>query len=369
MTMSDRKRILALLQGGTPDRVPWLGDLTWWAWGMELRGEVPSGWQSTEAYYHFHRDLNVGFYLQGYEPSRTAYDETIRFSDEKRGNVRRHTIHTPVGDLSEEWTYLAESYAEAPTTRLLKSLNDLPVLRYVFEHTRYEPDYEEARRRYGMIGDLGLVLCYLPKSPLMQMVALLAGIQQVVDLAVDAKRELEATLEVMEWKADEAAAVALASPAECLMIPENLSAEVIGPRFFDRHMRGYEQKWTERIRRAGKHSFIHMDGTLRGLIDRVSQAGFTVIEAVTPTPVGDLSFSQMRDLAGPDTILWGGVPGVYFTALIDDGEFERLVRDVLSAMTTAPRYVLGVADQVPPNALRRRVAQVAELVERYGGYR
>jgi hypothetical protein len=37
-------------------------------------------------------------------------------------------------------------------------------------------------------------------------------------------------------------------------------------------------------------------------------------------------------------------------------------------MRSEPRYVLGVADQVPPGGLRRRVGRVAELVEKYGRY-
>ncbi|NLG52324.1 MAG: hypothetical protein GX552_19635, partial [Chloroflexi bacterium] len=126
--------------------------------------------------------------------------------------------------------------------------------------------------------------------------------------------------------------------------------------------------WTEAIREAGKVSFIHMDGTLRGLLSRVGAAGFDVIEAVTPQPVGDMSMSELRALAGPGPILWGGLPGIYFTALVSDAEFERLVREVLEVMVADKRMVLGVADQVPPDGLRSRVAQVVELVERYGRY-
>ena len=53
---------------------------------------------------------------------------------------------------------------------------------------------------------------------------------------------------------------------------------------------------------------------------------------------------------------------------MDGDEFERMVRELLSVMTRGPRYVLGVGDQVPPTALRHRLIQVAELVERYGSY-
>jgi hypothetical protein len=61
--MDDRERILSLFSGRVPDRVPWFGDLTYWAGAMERRGEVPAGYQRSADYYRFHRDLGVGFYL------------------------------------------------------------------------------------------------------------------------------------------------------------------------------------------------------------------------------------------------------------------------------------------------------------------
>ena len=68
------------------------------------------------------------------------------------------------------------------------------------------------------------------------------------------------------------------------------------------------------------------------------------------------------------TILWGGVPGVYFTDLVSDEEFDRHVKEVLTVMRKEPRYVLGVADQVPPDGLTHRVKRVRELVDEFGEY-
>jgi hypothetical protein len=366
--MNDRERVLAILQGRTPDRVPWLGDLTYWAHAMEVRGQVPPNFRQDAAYYDFHRELGVGFYLQGYEPFRPVYDDTIHIEKQVEGRRHTRTVHTPLGSINEVEIYLPDSYTHALIKRFVASPADLRVLRYWFEHTHFRPDYAEATRRRPLVQDLGLVLCYLPKSPFMQLVVLLAGIQSVVNLWMEARAELEETLAAMEEKSDEAATIALASPAECLMIPENLSSEVVGKRFFERYVRGYEEKWNRRIREAGKYSFIHMDGTLRGLIREVSSAGFRVVESVTPAPVGDLAMGDLAAWTEPEPILWGGLPGLYFTDLVDDEEFDRLVREVLSVMTAEPRYVLGVADQVPPDGLRRRVARVRELVERHGAY-
>jgi hypothetical protein len=112
-----------------------------------------------------------------------------------------------------------------------------------------------------------------------------------------------------------------------------------------------------------------MDGTLKGLLKEEAQVGLTFLEALTPAPVGDLAVEDWADWVGQtDTLLWGGLPGVYFTDKVSDQEFDRHVRQVLGVMTSEPRYVLGVADQVPPDGLESRVRRVRELVDQHGRY-
>ena len=366
--MNDRQRILTLLSGGLPDRVPWFGDLAYWAAAMEWRGEVPKNWQFTEDYYRFHRDLGVGFYLQGYWAFEAVTDADVVVEERNEGNSRVRTIHTPLGDLWEEWRFVPESCSSAPIRHMINSPSDLPILRYWCEHTHYRPDPDEALRRRPWVDDLGVVLCYLPRSPFMELTAMLAGIVNIVNIWLEAPEEFDETLRVMGQVSDRAAEAALSVPADCFMIPENLSSEVVGRQFYDRYVLAWERKWISRIREAGKYSFIHMDGTLRGLLTKVGAAGFDVIEAATPKPVGDMAIQELRSVAGSGPVLWGGLPGIYFTPLVSDAEFDRHAREVLEVMVADKRMVLGVADQVPPDGMRSRVARVAELVEQYGHY-
>ena len=189
----------------------------------------------------------------------------------------------------------------------------------------------------------------------MQMVALDAGIGAVAEIAADAPDELAETLAVVRVAHDAASRIALSSPAEVLMIPENLSSEVVGPRFYERYMREYHETWCGEIAAAGKYSCIHLDGTLKGLLRQVASAGFTFIEAMTPAPVGDLEVERWAEWAArrqARTVFWGGLPGVYFTEQVSDAEFDRHTKAVLEVMRSEPRYVLGVADQVPPGRPR-----------------
>jgi hypothetical protein len=367
--MTDRERVLTLLSGGRPDRVPWFGDLDYWATALVSRGLKPAGFKASDAYIEWHRDLRVGFYLQGYFPFRTIV-EGCRIAEWREGAARRRRIETPRGTLGETWTWLPGSFAEAPTEHLVKTAADLPAYRWLFEHTRYEPDYAFAERRTGQVGGAGIVLCYLPKSPFMQMVALDAGIAAVAEIAADAPEELAGTLAAVRAAHDVAARIAVASPAEVLMIPENLSSEVVGPRFYERYMRDYQESWCREIAAAGKHSCVHLDGTLKGLLRQVASAGFTFIEAMTPAPVGDLEVERWAAWCpdSPRTVFWGGLPGVYFTDQVPEAEFERHTQAVLKVMRSEPRYVLGVADQVPPDGLERRIRRVAELADEHGRY-
>jgi hypothetical protein len=329
---------------------------------------VPEDFKERDTYIEWHRELGIGFYLQGYFPFTTII-ENCEVREWQEGNRKYREIETPKGTLRECWLYLTESFCEAPVEHLLKSVEDLPAMRYVYENTRYEPDYVFAQRRLNQVGEMGVVLCYLPKSPFMHLVALEAGIENLTLIVLNAPDEFVETIEVMTRAHNKAAQIAVDSPAEVLMIPENLTSEAVGRRFFEQFMRQYQEEWIQKIAEAGKYSFIHMDGTLRGLLREECSTNVSVLEALTPKPVGDLGIEEWADFAEDSkTILWGGVPGVYFTELVNDEEFDRHVKDVLAVMRKEPRYVLGVADQVPPDGLTRRVKRVRELVDEFGVY-
>ena len=365
--MNERERVLLLLSGGTPDQVPWFGDLSYWYYPALANGQIDKRYES-DGIYDLHRDLGVGFYLQGYFPFHERPDDTIKISHERDGNTTVTRWETPVGAVSQVDIFLPESYTSAIKKHIVGSLKELEIYAYIIEHTRYEPHYDEAIRRQSLIGDNGVALCYLPRSPYMNLVAEKAGIENVVDMMLEDDERFAELLGRITVKATEAAEIALCSPAECLMLPENISSEVVGKKPFERFMRDWHVNWNARISAAGKTSFVHLDGTMRGLITELSAAGVRVLEALTPGPVGDMEIEELSQYVRDDTILWGGIPGLYFTDLVSDAQFDEHVKRVLDTMTSASRYVLGVADQVPPGSRPARIARVRELVDQYGRY-
>ena len=367
--MSPRERVLKILNHETPDVVPWFGDLDYYASSLIKKKEQPENFKISDEYVDWHRRLNVGFYLQGYFPFTTNYNncEEKNYSD---GNLCYREIITPIGSLRQCFEYMPLSYTEALTEHLVKNVDDLKILSYFYKDSYYQPDYEQALIRKEQIREDGIVLVYAPKTPFMQLMVYDIGLMNLTELLLDYPEHVEETLVIMKESFDRAVEIVLETPCDAIMIPENLSSEMVGKSFFEKYMRDVQEEWIGKIKAASKYSFIHMDGSLKGLLKEECSTGITVLEALTPFPVGDVAITEFSGYAsGNNTILWGGLPGSYFTPLVSDEEFENHIRKVLQVMTSEPRYVLGVADQVPPDAMEYRISKVAELVERYGRFK
>lgn len=387
--MTKRERILAMLRGEKPDKLPWCADLAYWIDYLNDEKLMPAKYLEHEAHaanekvsmglaapfnsvglLQMHRDLDVGFYLQGYFPYDVIYDETVQvdtvYENVKDGQLRTIKVTTPVGSMEEVWEYRFITHSWGPRYHMCKGVEDIPKLKYLYEHTTYEPNYTIAEERMGLVGDMGVVLVYMPKAPIMELISLRAGLGNVVDMLDEDEEAFEDLLQVMEKKHDEACELALKAPGECVMIPDNLSSGSIGRNLYRKYDMPYAKKWTARIREAGKYSFVHLDGTLNPLLTDTCEAGYDVIEGLTPKPMGDIEYDEMRPLATRDAILWGGIPSHLFDPDYPDEEFDRYVIDLIHKMVEDGRSVLAVGDQVVPRTKAERIRRVNDLVEKYG---
>lgn len=77
--MNSRERVLSLLSGSCPDRVPWFGDLDYW-YSAAVKGNALDAKYLADGYFQLNRDLGVGFYLQGFSPFR-VHHKGVSFSE------------------------------------------------------------------------------------------------------------------------------------------------------------------------------------------------------------------------------------------------------------------------------------------------
>ena len=94
--MNNRERILTILEGKKPDQVPWCGDLDYWANSLDKRGLKPKDFILSDDYIQWHRDLGVGFYLQGYFPYKQILTG-CNVNEWYDGHRHYKEISTPIG--------------------------------------------------------------------------------------------------------------------------------------------------------------------------------------------------------------------------------------------------------------------------------
>ncbi len=342
---------MRLLRGEQPDRVVWTADITYWISGRKQAGKASAEWDREPGYLDLHRRLGVMPYYDysSFWAGIPDYGGEVGQAVENRGRTTLACYRTPLGELTEESLALPESCCSGCVRHYVRSEADLDVLRFILERRVWKPaltDYPRRLQRWLAAG--GFPSVGLPRSPLAELCCEWAGVETTAYLLADCPGKVAAVLRLMaEREAPLIEAVCAAAPP-LVHFPDNLDSENL-TGFYDEFMAADHRRRLARLHRAGIRCAVHLDGAVRGLLPKLAAAGFDAIESLTPKPAGDVDVKEMRALAGDErVILWGGVPGIMFAPPYAWPDMERHVRAVLEAWRGTP-FVLGVADQVPPD--------------------
>jgi uroporphyrinogen-III decarboxylase len=355
------------MRGEKPDAMAWFGDLTYWYSAHSRIGDLPEAWQGERGIGQMHRDLGVGEYVPGSVAYNMREGEGVRHTVTEEGGILTTRWETPVGTLAERQKWSPESYSHGYVEHAVKSLEDLRVVRYIEEARVITPGPENMAKVERDYGEWGVPVAAVPGTPLTELNKHWIGVMDLAFMLADAPEEVEKTVGAMGEAQAEIWRITGEDAAPYVMICENLSAETMGG-YFDRYIRDYLTMRMESLHAHGKQALIHIDGTLRGVVERIAATGVDAIDSVTPKPVGDVGMEEIRDLAGDEILLLGGLPGAMFAPPFTAEVMEAHVREIIRLHRDSGRFMFGVADQVPPNADLGLVRLVTELVEAEGRY-
>ena len=364
--MNERERLMAVLEGKKPDRTPWFGDLDYLYTSMRIEGKLDRKYQGDEGFLKFHQDLGVGICF--YYPVslwRTEFTGGVQYLEKEDGGRRSYEYITPAGSIRSEQKYLPSTYTWAYTEHFVKKIEDLRVMLYIFESMKYVEDFDYFREIDGLWGGSGMLagLAPISVSPLQKLLARWAGVESTINIYMDDMDEFEEIMSRMQDSEDEVFEILKRSPARYIEFAENLSSEITGRSFFEKYNMPYYKKRIKQLHNSGKYTGIHIDGTLGSCLPLLEPCGFDVAEAVTPSPVGDIAVEDLRKTAGNNIIIWGGLPGALFSPQFTEKEFDYCLRKALDTISSESGFVLGVADQVPPDGVISRVIKVREAIE------
>lgn len=326
-----RTDILAALEGRAPGRVAWTIHHELLPRGSQERSLRARGLAII--------DKSVRPYREG---ARTV---SIEERQGWEGEIRliHRTWHTPRGELHARvregpdgslWT---EQYP-------VRNASDFRLLEYIAQDTEYRENDAAVAAAQEALGEDGLVLCRMMRSPVQRLLTEWMGPVGFSYALADEAPSLERLIEALAARDEEAFAIASRSPAQAIWSAENLTGDMVGPDLFRRWHAPYYDRAARLLKEEGKLYGVHMDGRLACLREAIGACGLDFVEGFTPPPIGDLGIEEAR-ASWPDTALWVNIPGTLFL-----GSRERVLEalgDILRRALTAGRCLLTLTEEFP----------------------
>ena len=369
-SMTHRERLLAILAGHSPDRVPWIPRLKLWYEAHKRQGTLPEkykGWSLREIEW----DLGLGTPAREGRIFRTELrDVEVRTQEQGNGTLTEYI--TPVGTVSTMYRrpeVLQRSGIKGlMVEHMIKGPEDYPAGEYLIQHTDIIPTYGEYLAYEEEIGEDGVPLVIIGPDPMFRILQDLIGYNNAFFHLHDYPDRVHHLLEVLKEEAEEIIQIILDSPAKLIRHGRHFHSQMTPPHLFQKYMVPYFQQFAERLHERGKVLACHADADTSLLLGLIKEAGFDMVECFVTAPMVPVTLKEARAVFGEEVIIWGGIPSVMLCDPVSDGEFETYMLELFRTITPGDAFILGVADNVMPEAKLERIIRVGEIVEEYGEY-
>ncbi len=352
--MNVRQRIMAILNGGCPDKVPW-------TFYPEL---VPRGSVEREI-----RDKGCGIFAES--PPYVKERPDVKVLREERWNnnrrIVRETYQTPVGSVFEEKITGTEYYGSEMWYKkhMIKSLADYPVVEFIIQNTVYYPQYDDLLSLKEFVGDDGIVSARVDYPPLQKLLIFYMGIERLSLDIYDHPVEVEKLLKCLESKQDEMYRIAADAPTKIVRCRSNISSTLTSPVWFEKYLVPFYNKQASLLHKKGKLYGAHMDGSLKLLVGLIAKTDLDIIEAFTPPPLGDLSLSEARRM-WKHKIIWANFPSS--VSWNTKEEITLYMRNLLREIAPGDKFILGITEDIPQKTWGKTLKTIASVMDEYGSY-
>jgi len=322
----------------------------WYAWHKQV-GTLPAQFAGMSLL-EFYDDLDISMrYMQYYTglpgPVVKRYTEPVEVHHEEDGDRAVTITRTPHGDLTER-LHLTVDKTWRTVEFPVKTTQDLRALKWLFERTAYEFVAENFERGSRFVGDRGEPQFWLPKSPYQALCQQQMKLQDFIYALVDAPELVEEVMEAIDRSYDPLYEQMIAyGGVKIVNFGENIHDSLLSPAYFERYLIPWYEKRCEQLRTAGIYSHIHIDGYFKSLLPYLADLPFDGLEALTPTPQGDVTLEEIRDHIG-DKVLLDGIPAIFFLPHYPEERLQECVERIVELFH--PRLVLGISDEIPEGA-------------------
>jgi hypothetical protein len=303
----------------------------------------------------------------------TVRREGVEVVARNEGGRRIVEHHTPVGTLRTVTHYSADLDALDMAGRqeewLLKTPEDYRIWEWIWEHTYWDPAYEDYAAYDAEIGPDGLPMVGIGDAPFHEFLLDGTGYGNGYYHLADYPQEVEHLLAVMtEVQRERLWPIVAQSPARLVLHGVHHSSAFTPPPMYEKYILPYYQEFTPILHEHGKQVAMHADNDTSLILELLEQAGYDMLECFVTAPMVPLTLEQARKTLGDRVILYGCLPSLLFSPTVPEDEFRAHVHRVFDVIAPGDAIILGVADNVMPDSVIDRVAYVQQVVEDRGSY-
>ena len=345
-----RDRMLALIQGRAHDRVPFVMydgilpvDDVIAHLGRERVGRLK--WSAVHRVEHPHCRFE---------------SETYRVEG---APWLRNTLHTPAGSIYEERAFEPAYETSSIRKHYVQEPADYDVLWAYLEDSTVLEDYARYHRDQAELGDMGLPLAAVERTPYQQLWVQWVGLDYLAYHMIDYPDRVAHTMDLLRKRAREIFEIVRCSPASFVDVPDNITAPTIGPRRFREYCVPLYDELADLLAEDGVPVFVHMDGDLKPLWQAIAESKVGGLDSFAPAPDNDTTVAQALAL-WPDKRLWVNFPSSVHLRAYDEVRAEA--EAILSAGGQSGRLQIQVSENVPYAVWRTSLPAIVDAIDAYG---
>ncbi len=367
--MTSRERLLTVLSGGAPDRVPvclFIADQGHYI--NQLYPDVdPFDFESIQMkIVEYQMELGCDVFLRilyglndplsihtgGLNVSRSTENWEVSTEVLQRDTVRieRSLIRTPGGELTQDYSIneiRPGTFVYACTKKPIQTPQDLELAR------KYEPGMPEwwpdhAKRIIGKFKDAvdekGIVGSWTPHGPFNN-ASLLFNHEELYMLYLT---DYGFYSDLMTFAADRilnyTAAIDEAG-VDIHCVGGNVPGGFLGKKTYDEYILPFEKKYIEFVQRKGTPAMYHNCGEIMNLVDSYKKLGVRVVEPFSPPPLGDCSdLTGVKQQVGGEYIILSGVNQVDVIQKGPPDEVKRITEKTMKAGKPGGKFIMQNID-------------------------
>jgi hypothetical protein len=352
---------LAVFAGRDPGGVLWQPRLEFWYAVNKKRGTLPEPLRDADVLDVYDYCLaSVRYFGNGLRVRHRNVRVTETWPDEKSC---RTTWETPVGALAALKRYDGWTLSNHLIEYRLKTPDDFKILEFILQDEQWYWDQAAYEKDVQQLGAYGTPQLYFRRSPIQRLIVEEMGLESTIYALYDYPEVIRRYVEAATAADDAMYEILCRCPVPIVNFGENIDGFLDPPEMWRKHLIPYYRRRTEQLRAAGKFVHIHVDGAMRCLLPYLRDCPWDGIEAPTPVPQGDVTLDEIKAALG-DLVLLDGIPALYFVPSLYPYAVDELVACAKKLVDLFyPRLVLGISDELPPDADIERVRLVGQLVQ------